>query len=160
MEITGANISIKLNSIHVKQSFVILLVLVLTSCKLFHRSGEIGDPYKSANDLLTLKIECIENAMPMTTSKPYLIITACSNDLLTENYKIVELVAKGSNGSWKTQSFDFNEYVGKGFDQFQNIARDFDLTIGAPFHVLVTVKSESGSTTSYETKLESIQVVQ
>ncbi len=142
-----------------KRSLIFLLVLILTSCKLFHSSGENVDTDKLAKDLLTLKIECIDNAMPMTTSKPYLIITACSNDTLIENYKIIELAATGSNGSWKAQSFDFDVYMGKGYDQFRNISRDFDLTIGTPINFLVTLQTESGITTSYEVKLGKIQVV-
>jgi hypothetical protein len=142
-----------------KQSMFILLVLVLSSCKIFHHSNKNAHPEKLANDVLTLEIECIDNAMPMTSSKPYLIITACSNDTLNENYKIIELVATGSNSSWKTQSFDFNEYLGKGYDQYHNVARNFDLTIGAPINFLVTLQTESGITTSYEVKLGKIQVV-
>lgn len=150
----------KLNSISVKKSFVILLVLVLTSCKLFRHSDQRTDSDKLVSDQITLEIEGIQNVMPMTNSKPYLIITACSSEPLNENYKITELVATGANGSWKTQNFDFNEYVGKGYDQFQNVARDFDLTIGGPFEFLVTLQTESGIKTNYQVKLVKFRVVQ
>lgn len=137
--------------------FFFLVALVgLLSCGTTKVSNE--KPPKNTD--LTLELICYRNAMPFSGSESYVIINITPTEkMVNEKIKITSIEAVGENGTWKTTTFDQNDYGGFEHMGYQNTARKFDDSIGSPYDFKVEIQFSSGKTKSYEVKKVPLQVV-
>ncbi len=119
--------------------------LIISACSVSNKT--VNNKDVSLQDQLLIKLHCYQNAMPLSTSKPYVVIDITSkNGALTDNLKVVELSAKGEKGTWQTSTFDTDDFMGKETENYQNNARDFDISIGSQYDFKITVESETKGT--------------
>lgn len=130
----------------IKFSLIFFLFSVLAACGLF----KDADP-KADNHDMTVKIECIQNHMPISSQSSYVILQFFPADtVFTENFKVIGVTATGLNGTWKGVKLDIPGFSGKDAKMLQNNVRDFDPSIGQPYSFIVNVQFESGETKQFE----------
>lgn len=120
--------------------FLYVILLFSAACSPSKHIKQV--PISHHQNLITAKVFCIDNAMPMTTSGSYLIVNLCSSLPMEENLKLSKVHAKGPKGTWETTRFDFDVFYGKGTDFHENIARKFDLSIGLPVEFELIFQTE------------------
>ncbi len=136
--------------------FFVLPLAIILSCGTTKVSGE----EQSKNTDLTLELICYQNRMPLSGNESYVIINVTPTEkMIHEKIKIVSLEATGEKGTWKTTTFDQNEYGGFEHMGYQNTARKFDASIGATYDFKVVIQFASGKTKSYEVKQVPLQEI-
>lgn len=133
--------------------FLLVLVPVLTGCTVAKKEVDV---YPQS---FNVTLEVYQNRMPLSDQLAYVAISVVPKETAAkENYRIVSLTASGTEGEWRSETFDFNEFQDKSTPH-QNSARNFNLEIGAPYNFTLTIQYVSGSTEVYEVKDVRLQVV-
>lgn len=137
--------------------FFLIPLIGLLSCGTTNVSNEGSQQ----NTDLTVELICYRNAMPLSGDESYVIINVTPTEkMVNEKIKITSIEAVGEKGTWKTTTFDQNEYGGFEHMGYQNTARKFDSSIGEAYDFKVVIQfASSGKTKSYEVKNVPLQVV-
>lgn len=129
------------------KTIFLLFPLLLFSCAMQKPKG--GNPLDAKNDI-QVTLECYTNVMPMSSGGSYVVIQIRSTaDTLSEDFRVVALRATGKNGTWEAKDFDSTGFSGRGLQVYQNIARDFNSSIGSSNDFELEIESSSGKVCNY-----------
>lgn len=143
--------------------FFIFICVIFTSlsCSVSDVSkdnpGNSGQQVTAQNFNVT--IEVYQNRMPLSDNSTYVVLDLKPKEgIAKDNYKIAALSASGTKGTWEARKFDFNEFNDKR-QPYQNVAREFDPSIGSVYDFRLVIQYESGDSETYELDNVSLQVV-